>query len=887
MTLTAARIATDISGAAVLRPEPLTPLDTQALEILRAHTALSAVENSSGHPIDLAARVLDEINPQLEERRIGDLLHAAGMNASARSSFYAAIEKRAALAGRIFIGEHPLAWALRRLLGVSEHLVADHVLLNSLPNELLDKLRRALVCVVFPGDTRPNATPTEVSADQLRQAMMRTKKSLTTWRDDLMRRMLLPITQNLHQARIAEHEHNNRQAIKLVQLSPEAQAAALDELDATGEDALRFCAQRDASQGAEYLGITSEQWLPLRAHLQHREAASGKQPLPVAALHAALGHIRPQWSAAEVHLGCLLMQPILLNRLQSSIGSSLYIGCDSVDSAIKNALVRLEKTGILEQHLQQVSKLARDMQQTAPQAWALLDYLLSRLLETPNAQLQTPLPSLATHIQAGALKQGLNSDRPLSRFFSALSEQCQQSLEAHAAHWQNTPCRLWLRHARLTAQRLGEQCAALQRDLHDMGICGIQPLEKSLVAGALNGNALADAGGNAFAHFSGADPAQQGKIKDSLLQKNGKTTRATLDKLKQMRSSNAPARAALCALVESLANRMRAQKAHSAVALETNEDDRLIQAAIEDAQANQSPAPADTTIAKIESTLDKFLESMQTTGSLAKRADAITKKLGRMSAQEIIQLGCALLHRQLHLEIRNQIEPYRKRSGTVDTILRGTLPRLSDIGEISEQQHGLTTGELRKVINEYVTQSSEDPRLDKESPQLIARRAPMCTERLTSYVLSIKKGRSTAETHQQNLEYAGYLGVASYLGLSKALRSIPVLGTLAHSIWGSMLDLYADTMPDNVTAAHAIDNVGLIYPLGDQVFNEHAPRLAEALADARTHPQLAEQVRGLMNVSTVEIRRGLRNSVANEALGYVAATLLGQLGADSRQADIR
>ena len=852
---------------------------------------------------DVAASLLDRCDPQTEENIIrvcrgaqapaNDSMQAR-LDYTALRQFQAAIGKREQTAGQIVLEERALIPALRSVKLPSENLFPDHLLLRSLPNNLIEKLKSALVFVLFPGEATAPQTSARPDAEQIKTALSRITDTCEKWQNTVTRQLLGPVSQLANERQALEYGHTARMIHKIADLPADQLVARMDALDECTEDGLRFTSDRAMEhKDDERMGIAAEKWAVLHAHLNARERSLREAGPTLSDWGAAVNAGHPDLPPHRAMLCGLLLPTLVTARLQRSIASSQMLGYSNQE-AVGNAfnrLTQLEPDSRLALHLEGSIAFTERLGRSFPMLHALLQRLLEGVAGK-SGRLNQSLGDFG-QLTETAMLRGLpaGESRALnSAHAQQLSNECRNTLYAHRDHWQGTQAQLWLQQIRRTTTELVRKLELLENDLKTLLFSSIPDVANAMSRGAIDPSQNpGDCAKHAFEKIKSSAPETLALLQNALYLPNGKFRPEVLSTLAEMRRAPVPARAALAQIVERFANRLRAAGQQNTPSAKSGlpekiSDDALLDAEItrvnaERTRAKSQDAEADkraSVLAELEDSIDHFLGAMPRTVSDQRRLDAISRYLHTTNTERLIDLGLNVLNRLGHLNAHDSPSPYQERGPTGDRLLAMVLPALKAMDEISVKR--LALGDLyERLLGTALTYDKNQPG-SEQAARKIAGRMILTTPNLIDMIVTMKNHKAAGRDYLENIHLATLESRHLYASHTQDLESVPEIGHILRDAWFRLLDQHAQHHTDDTALQTAIQNACRMSINGadaaaevDKMWRDHSAIIANALNDEAAFSMLKK----LANATALDINTGFASSPALHVMYQLITTLLG------------
>lgn len=829
-----------------------------------------------------AALALDRATPEIE-RGIGKLCAEVPLprandlqqrlDDKALAAFGQAIKAREHAAQQISIDPDLVIRSLRANGLPTAHILPDAAVALAMQGAFLDKLKRALSQIMFPAEAPPQGLHRADEA-QISAALARIEPTRIGWQDTLTRRLLNPVAALTQTHAQQEYAHTESIVSQWVGLAPAALAARLDALDVCTEDGLAYMSARAVVDEADgRMGMRLDNWAELCAHLETRELSTLKPGPRLDDLAQAMNTSQLQASKANSVLGAILMPAPLAALIKRSIASSLWVGAAGEQAAVSEAMARVSRANpLLNAHFERMATYLPQLETSFPRVYTALQALAAVLAEK-GFRTDSTIESISRHVEGAICKTvaGMDQAAPL-RVIEQLHRECRKLLETDGNIWRGVAGQSWLNALRSKSLMLARQTRALAADLTTLGIPANLALHNQLVRAAMMDQAeAAVTTREGFHAWARNEPQAVKDLREALLAPNGKFRDAVRQHLNEMKRDANPARERLALNVERVAARLRASTTNperQAARERQNDEARLLDEAIRDAQAAREGGQTERTQRAVEYSTELFLSKMPKGGSIAKRHAAVTHYLKSLKPGDLFDLVMHVHNRLLYRQNQGHTGPYRKRLAVEEDMLARILPALAELDRQSSER--LT---MKDMHSRFMSQHIKDSGVPLEAARRIANRVIMSTERLVDIAVSIRGSFGPQDERDKNIWNACAEARLAYLALEDQMAGLGEVGAVIKTIWGQTLDHYADSMLPSAPLSQALANSPLIYPLGDRVAAAALSDNHELILREMDKEDIQEQIARLSETASNQLTVQIQASAAHHALVFACATV--------------
>lgn len=783
-----------------------------------------------------AARALDTLDPKLEALIARVTLNPdnyrirhdnAPVPQDALQAFHQAIVRRDVLSRSIEVAPKTLVALLRPLTGLSARWVSDRRLAQAIPPDLMTQLQRALVFVLFPGESlhdlmRANVCP---HSDELKQGVDRMSLQWQKWAETVTQLAMppeLPPGDYPFERMLTRHT-----LIELARTDPIDRAALanarLDLLDFTMEEHLHYAA--NTPRLADWTSKKSDNdqvtWDALRRVLNARMAARPDLTL----IGRALG-------AAQTTVG-VTMEP----------RAALLLPITQTHALARSAAGQAEARGL--DSATAMGKVIENMGELNPRAWSALckqlddiEYLFSHLSEQHpmlDALLGKMWDAYNGPTQARELISAMGAD-----VFSAASEALEslcakgetsdtlrvtlnQAIglfrEQNASQLTGTELPIWLATLSRQAERNRADAQSLIAPLAEIGLGGNPSLAWAF-ADAARGQAdqRTAAARQLFEQFKTLPPQAQLEVIRNAKLDTSRPSATTRTLLASWRASEAPHLPALADLFERVSNRIREYAQKQASQRVSEGDNHLLNEAIERAKRERTQAAPNRAGTTAE--LDAFVQKLPTGGDASARKRAVRTALQELSPLALsvllIESNNTMLSQVIRSKMPGQAPPVTKHQPTTLTYIINEAARL-----VRQSKTQPNLGDLRVIMRGLLEMMPLSSMLDGLPNHKLGDRMMMCLDNFASWVYAVSHAidaPARVRILESVIEGMGPIapaeakriwdaqirdairinGMDNYLDLRFDLIQIPAIGPQLLNIWNTALDVHAARMHDAV-----------------------------------------------------------------------------------------
>ena len=748
----------------------------------------------TGEPlIAVAARTLDLYGAQLESDLLKMTMNPAGfapghegmrVPKEAVDAFHQAIIKRLCLAPRVWVDDTELADSLRALTGLPSKWLDDNALVESIPRELMERLKKSLVCIIDRTselDASTHSSTLLANTDSIDTAIGNTRTFWDEWALTLRAQYLPPAPPPIVPARemALASEILNRLSTTAPEQRMRQASLMLDQLGLLGEDALSIATRNptfvDRITGRDADAMNT--WASVESLLAARSQAKPN----LAELGDALANAQTiQGSTLSPQAGLFMPAPLtaLISRCQAGLTHAANGDAASLGAVFAH----------LEQH--------------APDLW---QHVLTSLQEAGDrlnrfqshaGGLDVPLAAMLTVMGQAESNQSVDSaarhallntsdpfDNPPS---SARATRIADTLEALRAKApdtiQSNTAGVWLQALARQANRHATEVETLKQQLDQIGLGGQSAITRTLAEGAsVPGVDRVKLARKLFALYQ-ALPADE---REALQRKSGLAERKMPQEIRDMlawwRRADEPALTACADLYERLASRVREGAKPSTP---PNTEGNILAEAMSAAAAERDEAKKSGEAESSE--MRRFLAAAPATGNLAQRQRAIRKYLQSLPPMPLctllIDASNVMMASRAYAQMSHLKLARTQKTALVMQVIPEAARLVRSIGSPPQ------LGELRAIINKITKNESLALLLATTPLEKLPNRLLACADNFSVWAVALSRA-TTPSSRSASLSQAGLPEIGTNPQLTEDFWQLSTEETLRANALGNYMDL--------------------------------------------------------------------------------------------------